>query len=54
MPARRFPPPWSDDHATTCFTAAVALVPAKTAVLPGLGLWPSAHPFGRRGPPAFP
>jgi hypothetical protein len=32
---------------------AVVLVPATTAVLPGFGLWPSAHPFGRRGPPAF-
>ena len=29
------------------------LVPATAAVLPGLGLWPSAHPFGRRGAPAF-
>ena len=29
------------------------LVPATAAVFPGLGLWPSANPFGRRGAPAF-
>jgi hypothetical protein len=32
---------------------AVASVPATAAVLPGLSLWPSAHPFGRRGAPEF-
>jgi hypothetical protein len=28
---------------------AVVLMPATAAVLPGLSLWPSAHPFGRLG-----
>ncbi len=32
---------------------AVVLVPATTVAVPGLGLWPSEHPFGRRGAPAF-